>query len=614
MKRKGSDVCAKIEKLKNEEQKNRHRRFFYFFPHEKPIGINTRGSQFHLGGPVLSIGKPLIVQSDLTLLLDVNNPSSDECRERILAFAELVKSPEHVHTYRISRLSLWNASTAGYTAEQVLEALRTFSRYPIPVHAQTYILHETAKYGRLILEKKQNALVLTGDPSLLEEIDRLPSIQPFVLRKNSQELLIHETMRGSLKQTLAKFGFPVKDRVGYTDGDPLPIDLRELTASGRRFSLRPYQTEAVKAFLAGDNEGASGIVVLPCGAGKTVIGLAAMAKLQTQTLILTPNLAAAHQWKSEILDKCDIPSGSIGEYTSEQKEVKPVTVATYQMLTYTRDGKFPHFDKLNQNRWGFIIYDEVHLLPAPVFRITAELQSTRRLGLTATLVREDGAETEVFSLIGPKKFDIPWKQLEQKGWIAETACYEVGVHFDEPSRRRYVEATERQKYRIAAENPNKMRVIRSLLRLHANDQVLIIGQYIEQLKLVANDLQVPLITGQTPMRKREELYEKFRKREISILVVSKVANIAIDLPDANVAIQISGAFGSRQEEAQRLGRLLRPNRDQSQSRFYSIVTSDSLEQEKAMHRQLFLIEQGYEYAWLEADELLEARSVLHEIE
>lgn len=562
----------------------------------------------------MSIGKPLIVQSDLTLLLDVNDPSSDECREQILAFAELVKSPEHVHTYKISRLSLWNASTAGYTAEQILTVLRTFSRYPIPVHAQTYIWDETAKYGRLVLQKGEHALVLTGDPSLLEEIVRLPSIQQFVLRKNSRELLIHETKRGSLKQTLAKFGFPVKDLVGYVDGTPLQIDFREVTASGRRFSLRSYQSEAVNAFLAGGAEGASGIVVLPCGAGKTMVGLVAMTRLKTQTLILTPNLAAAHQWKSEILDKCEIPPGSIGEYTSERKEVRPVTIATYQMLTYTRDGKFPHFDKLNQNRWGFIIYDEVHLLPAPVFRITAELQSTRRLGLTATLVREDGAETEVFSLIGPKKFDIPWKQLEQKGWIAETVCYEVGVRFDESSRRRYLKSSDRQKYRVAAENPNKLLVIRALLRLHGNDQVLIIGQYVEQLKQVAKELQVPLITGQTPMRKREELYDKFRAGEISVLVVSKVANIAIDLPDANVAIQISGAFGSRQEEAQRLGRLLRPNLDQSQSKFYTIVTADSLEQEKAMHRQLFLIEQGYEYVWLEADELLTSRSVLHEIE
>lgn len=562
----------------------------------------------------MSIGKPLIVQSDLTLLLDVNDPSSDECREQILAFAELVKSPEHVHTYKISRLSLWNASTAGYTAEQILSVLRTFSRYPIPVHAQTYIWDETAKYGRLVLQKGEHALVLTGDPSLLVEIVRLPSIQQFVLRKNSRELLIHETKRGSLKQTLAKFGFPVKDLVGYVDGTPLQIDFREVTASGRRFSLRSYQSEAVNAFLAGGAEGASGIVVLPCGAGKTMVGLVAMTRLKTQTLILTPNLAAAHQWKSEILDKCEIPPGSIGEYTSERKEVRPVTIATYQMLTYTRDGKFPHFDKLNQNRWGFIIYDEVHLLPAPVFRITAELQSTRRLGLTATLVREDGAETEVFSLIGPKKFDIPWKRLEQKGWIAETVCYEVGVRFDESSRRRYLKSSDRQKYRVAAENPNKLLVIRALLRLHGNDQVLIIGQYVEQLKQVAKELQVPLITGQTPMRKREELYDKFRAGEISILVVSKVANIAIDLPDANVAIQISGAFGSRQEEAQRLGRLLRPNLDQSQSKFYTIVTADSLEQEKAMHRQLFLIEQGYEYVWLEADELLTSRSVLHEIE
>lgn len=549
-------------------------------------------------------GKPLIVQSDLTLLLDVNDPSSEECRDRILAFAELVKSPEYIHSHRISRLSLWNASTAGHSAETVLETLRAYCRYPIPLPVQHFIVEESAKYGRLLLENKQGKYILQGDPDLLREMEKLPAVQKLLHKRLKSGFEIKKHLRGEIKRVLANCGYPLKDNVGYEEGKPLPLQLSELDSKLQRFKLRPYQEDALRSFMAGGNEGGSGVIVLPCGAGKTIVGLAAIELLKTYSLILTPNVAAAHQWKRELLDKCRIPVEWVGEYTSEKKEIRPVTITTYQMLTYTKNGKFPHYDKLNQENWGFIIYDEVHLLPAPIFRLTADLQSKRRLGLTATLIREDGLESEVFSLIGPKKYDVPWKQLEQKGWIAETACYEITVPFDEQAKTQYLQAPERQKYRIAAENANKLQVIRSLLRTHQADQILIIGQYVEQLKQIARELKLPLITGQTPPHKREELYDCFRDGEISCLVVSKVANIAIDLPDANVAIQISGAFGSRQEEAQRLGRLLRPNRDQKQSLFYTIITEESYEQERATHRQLFLIEQGYEYSWLRPEELL----------
>ncbi|MFC4768944.1 DNA repair helicase XPB [Effusibacillus consociatus] len=550
-------------------------------------------------------GKPLIVQSDLTLLLEVNDPAFETVRDSILPFAELVKSPEHVHTYRISRVSLWNASTSGITAERILTTLRTYSRYPIPMHVQTFIVEETGKYGRLILEKRRGKVVLRGDKDLLHEIGQLPEIKRLVPKTTSDGFALKESLRGEIKRILIKFGYPVKDLAGYVGGGSLPVKLRQANHDSQGILLRSYQEEAVRSFLAGGDEGGSGVIVLPCGSGKTVVGLAVMAALQRNTLILAPNVAAVHQWKREIAEKCEVPPDSVGEYTSDCKEIKPITITTYQMLTYTKNGSFPHFKILNKGKWGLIIYDEVHLLPAPVFRLTADLQSTRRLGLTATLVREDGAETEVFSMIGPKKYDVPWKQLERQGWIAETACYEIGVPFDGPTRVRYLSSPDRQKYRVAAENPMKLHVIRSLLRLHEKDRVLIIGQYVEQLKQTAKELNAPLITGQTSSRKREALYAQFRNGTLSVLVVSKVANIAIDLPDANVAIQISGAFGSRQEEAQRLGRLLRPNSDGGRSKFYTLVTKETCEQERALHRQLFLIEQGYEYKLMNAEEMLQ---------
>lgn len=549
------------------------------------------------------------MQSDFTILLEVKDPLFERVRELILPFAELVKSPEHVHTYRISRVSLWNASTSGYSAERILEILRRFSKYPLPVNVQKFVVEETGKYGRLVLEKANGNLLLRGDSGLLGEIAEQTSFKQIRLRKTKNGLLFREEFRGEVKRVLAKFGYPVKDLVGYTLGDPLPIRLRQSFSESGGLLLRPYQQDAVRSFLAGDTADGSGVVVMPCGSGKTVVGLAVMASLQTHTLILTPNVMAVHQWQREIADKCEVPAGAVGEYTTDCKEVKPITITTYQMLTYSKNGSYPHFNKLNQGRWGLIIYDEVHLLPAPVFRLTAELQSTRRLGLTATLIREDGAETEVFSMIGPKKYDVPWKHLEYQGWIARTVCYEVGVPLESTARTRYITASDRQKYRVAAENPLKLDVIRSILRKHAEDRVLIIGHYVDQLKKIARELQVPLITGQALMPAREALFQQFREGTIPVLAVSRVANIAVDLPDANVAIQISGTFGSRQEEAQRLGRLLRPNSDGRPSSFYSLVSKDTCEQEKALHRQLFLAEQGYEYIWIDANEMLQERNV-----
>ncbi|HEU4965381.1 MAG TPA: DNA repair helicase XPB [Bacilli bacterium] len=551
----------------------------------------------------MSTSKPLIVQSDGTLLVEAAHPDYPALRDLLLRFAELLKSPDHFHTYRLSRISLWNAAAKGSTAEEVLGVLHGYSRYPLPMHLQQLVLHEMNKYGSLLLVQGDGCYELQGDRSLLEEIRLLPELKPYKTGRKRTVLQLKEGSRGPVKRLLAKHGYPVVDQIGYVDGQTLPLNLRTKTGQGHAFLLRPYQTEAVDAFLAGGAEGGSGVVVLPCGAGKTVVGLTAIARVQAYTLVLTPNVLAARQWIAELLDKTDLDPFQVGEYTSDRKEVKPITVTTYQMLTYRKGDVYPHFDRLNQEPWGLIVYDEVHLLPAPIFRLTADVQSTRRLGLTATLVREDGAESDVFSLIGPKKYDVPWKEMEANGYIAETTCYEISVPMPHDWRIRYVSAPQRQKYRVASLNPRKIDVIQALLRRHHGDRILIIGQYLEQLDQVAEALQAPLLTGQTPIVERERLFHAFKSGELRLLIVSKVANVAIDLPDANVAIQISGAFGSRQEEAQRIGRLLRPKSDGSTSSFYTIVSRDTVDNELANHRQLFLTEQGYAYRVLEAEQL-----------
>jgi DNA excision repair protein ERCC-3 len=545
--------------------------------------------------------KPLVVQSDHTILLEVDHSSAEEACEAILPFTDLLKSPEHVHTYRITPLSLWNASASGMEAEEVLERLSDHSRYPLPPNLVLEIRSQMQRYGlvELLPGNKSHLVVAVLDAACAEEVFLNPSIRPFLLDETNgdpQKRRIRAKDRGEIKIALTDIGFPARDLVGYDEGEPLAIGLAKTFGHGQPFHLRGYQKAAVEAYYQnGSPEGGQGVIVLPCGAGKTMVGLGAMARTGAKTLILVTNTVAARQWIREIIDKTGLTPDQVGEYDGTAKEIRPVTVATYQILIYRRqrDGRFPHMDVFRRENWGLVIYDEVHVLPAPVFRATSEIQSRRRLGLTATLVREDGRETEVFSLIGPKRYELPWRDLESKGWIAEAHCCEVRVPFPPELRPTYAAAEKRRKYRVAAENPLKEEVVGKILRNHPNDHVLVIGGYLSQLRSLAKRVGAPLITGQVPSGERERLYDAFRRGEIRILVVSKVANFAVDLPEANVAIQVSGTFGSRQEEAQRLGRILRPK--DADTRFYSLVTSHTSEQEFALKRQLFLTEQGYHY-------------------
>jgi DNA excision repair protein ERCC-3 len=563
----------------------------------------------------MNLGNPIIVQSDRSVLLEVDHPLHEEARDALAQFAELEKSPEHIHTYRLSPLSLWNAAAGGMDAQSIIDQLNAYSKYPLPSNIVKEIQSYILRYGRLKLIREGDDLLLHSDDSMLiEEISRHKRLLPYIITQiNQHTLRVDPARRGHIKQALIHIGYPAEDLAGYTDGSPLPLELRSPTLQGKEFTPRAYQQAAVGAFYAGGApSGGSGIVVLPCGAGKTIVGLTTIAAIQRATLILTPNTVAVRQWIQEILDKTNLPPEMVAEYTGERKEIAPITVTTYQMLTYRQHkGKndekdensefdphqYPHFTLFTDYDWGLIIYDEVHLLPAPVFRFTAELQARRRLGLTATLVREDGREADVFSLIGPKKYDVPWRELEHQGWIASAECHEIRVGFaNEDDQYAYITADSREQYRIAAENIVKLDVTRHLLARHENDQILIIGQYLDQLKILANELQAPLLTGRTSNAQREKLYEQFRRGEIKRLVVSKVANFAIDLPDANVAIQVSGTFGSRQEEAQRLGRILRPKGDgENIAYFYTIVTRDTRDQDFSANRQLFLTEQGYRY-------------------
>jgi DNA excision repair protein ERCC-3 len=544
--------------------------------------------------------KPVIVQSDNTLLLEVNNSHYENARDTILPFAELEKSPEHIHTYRITPLSLWNAAASGLNAPAIIKSLEEFSRYDIPQVVDTTIREQMNRYGLLKLEKMDDQLVLTSeDILLLNELLHDKKVNEFILeRLNDNTVLIKPGFRGHIKQSLIKIGFPVEDLAGYEEGEPLELSLRDRSISGLDFNLRDYQSGAATAFYRGGGpDGGSGIVVLPCGAGKTIVAMGIMDKVQSQTLILVTNTVALRQWRQELIDKTTLTEEIIGEFSGEKKEIKPVTIATYNILTYRKNKKdpFTYFDIFMKNNWGLIIYDEVHLLPAPVFRMTSEIQSKRRLGLTATLIREDGLETDVFSLIGPKKFDMPWKLLEKSNWIAQAICTEIRINMDNNIKLQYSVASDREKFRIASENSRKMEFVKELIDSHADSHILIIGQYISQLEEFSKRFDFPLITGSTPINEREDLYNKFKTGEIKTLIVSKVANFSIDLPDANVAIQISGTFGSRQEEAQRLGRILRPKQDDNSAHFYTIITANSVEEKFAHNRQLFLTEQGYSY-------------------
>ncbi|NQW61381.1 MAG: DEAD/DEAH box helicase [Deltaproteobacteria bacterium] len=545
---------------------------------------------------------PVIVQSDKTILLETHSPKFEEARDALSGFAELVKSPEHIHTYRVTPLSLWNAAALGWKPEEVKRQLLALSKYEVPGNVLADVDDYMSRYGRLKLVPDGEHLAITSDdPIILTEICMHRLVAPFLLGPvENGRVQVKITERGFVKHALIQVGYPVEDLAGYEPGTPLEVEMVSTTGRGSAFGLRPYQIESVDAFYAGGSErGGSGVVSLPCGAGKTVVGIGAMSKVKAHTLILTTNVTALRQWRDEILDKTNLSPEQIGEYSGDRKEIKPVTVTTYQILTHRKKktDPFTHFHVFNENNWGLIIYDEVHLLPAPVFRAVANLQSRRRLGLTATLVREDGKEDEVFSLIGPKKYDVPWRVLEKQGFVAEATCVEIRVPFgDDDTRLEYALADQKRRYRLAATNAAKLRVVSHLTSEHAADRVLIIGQYLDQLHDVAQMLDAAIITGETPQPVREELYGKFKSGEISRLVVSRVANFAVDLPDANVAIQISGTFGSRQEEAQRLGRVLRPKTNGTNSaRFYSVVTQDSSEQDFSTRRQLFLTEQGYRY-------------------
>jgi DNA excision repair protein ERCC-3 len=544
--------------------------------------------------------KPLIVQSDRSVFLDTDHRLYEDARDHLARFAELVKSPEHLHTYTITPLSLWNAAASGLDADHIVEKLAEYSRYELPGNVVADIRDYVNRYGRVKLLEKGGGLVLVSDDEmLLKEVQLHKTITPFLLGPvDLHELLVRPGTRGHLKQAMIKIGYPVEDLAGYQSGEMLAMRLRENTLSGKPFVLRKYQKEAINAFYAGGSAlGGSGVIVLPCGAGKTMVGMGVMEAVGMHTLILVTNIIALRQWRDELLDKTDLNEGLIAEYSGEEKAILPITVSTYQIMTYrrTRDEDFIHFPLFNEHPWGLIIYDEVHLLPAPVFRAVAEIQSKRRLGLTATLIREDGKEDDVFSLIGPKKYDVPWKELEAQGWIAEAVCREIRLPLALESRLDYALAGERRKFTIASINPAKLTAVEKLMQKHQDDSILIIGQFLEQLQLIAERFKLDLITGAVPNWRREELYNRFRRGELKTLVVSKVANFALDLPCANVAIQVSGTFGSRQEEAQRLGRILRPKPGENQATFYTIVTRDTREAEFAMNRQLFLTEQGYHY-------------------
>ncbi|GAA4529899.1 DEAD/DEAH box helicase [Brachybacterium paraconglomeratum] len=540
---------------------------------------------------------PLIVQSDKSLLLEVDHPQAQTARIAIAAFAELERAPEHVHTYRITDLGLWNARAAGYDAESVVAALVDHSRYPVP-HALLIDVADTMdRYGRLQLRADPvHGLVLHAlDPAVLEEVSRATRIQGMLgARLDETTIVVHPSERGALKQALLKLGWPAEDHAGYVDGEAHPISLRE-----EDWQLRPYQQEAVDGF----RHGGSGVVVLPCGAGKTLVGAGAMASMQRTTLILVTSTVSARQWKDELLRRTTLTEEEIGEYSGASKEVRPVTIATYQVLTLKRKGIHPHLELMSARDWGLIIYDEVHLLPAPVFRMTADLQARRRLGLTATLVREDGREGEVFSLIGPKRYDAPWKDIESQGYIAPADCTEVRVTMPAADRMAYAMAEASDRPRLGAAHGAKIEVVERLAARHPGEPMLVIGQFIDQLEEIAERLGADLITGQTPVKRRQELFDAFRTGQIDRLVVSKVANFSIDLPEASVAVQVSGAFGSRQEEAQRLGRLLRPKADGRTAHFYTVVMRDTQDQDYAAHRQRFLAEQGYAYTIMDADEL-----------
>ena len=536
---------------------------------------------------------PLIVQSDRTVLLEVAHPDAEDARHDLSVFAELERAPEHVHTYRITRLGLWNARAAGHSADDMLATLEKYSKFPVPQSVTVDMTETVARYGRIVIERDGDQLLLRGtDKAVLGEVTRAKKVGELLGVKRADDLWeLLPWARGEVKQQLIKLGWPAEDHAGYTPGTPHEIDLET-----SEWHLRDYQQKAVDNFFAGG----SGVVVLPCGAGKTLVGAGAMAEAKTTTLILVTNTVSARQWRDELLKRTTLTEDEIGEYSGAVKEIKPVTIATYQILTARRAGKYTHLSLLDALDWGLVVYDEVHLLPAPVFKLTAELQARRRLGLTATLVREDGRESDVFSLIGPKRFDAPWKEIEAQGFISPASCYEVRVDLPQEARLEYAASPDDERYRLAATAPIKLDVVRDLVKKHEGEQILVIGQYLDQIDELAESLNAPKLTGATSVDERQRLYQAFRDGEVKVLVVSKVANFSVDLPEATVAIQVSGSYGSRQEEAQRLGRLLRPKKSGLPASFYTLVSRDTVDQDFAQNRQRFLAEQGYSYTILDS--------------
>lgn len=568
----------------------------------------------------MNFENPLIVQGDRSLLLDVHAPLAEECRNALIPFAELEKSPEHLHTYKLSPLSLWNAASAGFTAENAIEVLQKFARYDVPQSIVMWIKEISSRFGKIKLIAGPDIEVPVKEDSaerIIEHFlylvaDSLPVYKEIAANRTVKKLLTETlegdkeapehsfllklTDRGTIKQLLLQAGWPVDDKVALSDGEPLDVSLRETTSQGKPLNIREYQKNSAKALIGDKGPGTGfGTIVLPCGAGKTIVGMTIMDMLKTSTLIITTNISAVHQWIDELLDKTNLTADQIAEYSGENKEIKQVTVATYQVLTWRPDkeGPYPHFSIFHERPWGLIIYDEVHMLPAPVFRVVAELQAVRRVGLTATLVREDGCEGYVFSLVGPKRYDVPWKELERDHWIASAECIEVRVDLPVSQEIDYAVATAREKHKIASMNPDKIPIVKEIIEKCPNDKILVIGQYLDQLDEITKMLGCPIITGKTPNTERDKIYADFRQGKIRVLVVSKVANFAIDLPDASLAIQVSGTFGSRQEEAQRLGRILRPK--EQKSRFFTLITRNTVEEEFGSNRQKFLAEQGYEY-------------------
>lgn len=556
----------------------------------------------------MQFDNPLIVQGDRTLLLDVHAPLADECRDALIPFAELERSPEHLHTYRLTPLSLWNAASAGFTSDDAVKVLQKYARYDIPSSVVAWMREVANRFGAVRMipgydtevngVKEQYLYLVCESDFAFKEISRSKYSRDFLFPCENQKntFLLKLTDRGTVKQNLLKLSWPVKDEVQLSDGEPLDFNLRETTSKGLPLNIRDYQKKAARALVGDKGPGTGfGTIVLPCGAGKTIVGMTVMDMLKTSTLIITTNISAVHQWMDELMDKSNLTADDIAEYSGESKVIKPVTVATYQVLTWRPDkeGPYPHFSIFHERPWGLIIYDEVHMLPAPVFRVVAELQAVRRVGLTATLVREDGCEGYVFSLVGPKRYDVPWKELEHSGWIAEAECVEVRLDLPEASELEYLGAEARGKHRIASENPDKIKITKEIIDRYPEDKILVIGQYIDQLEKISQMLGAPIITGKTPNAERDKIYADFRNGVIRVLVVSKVANFAIDLPDASLAIQVSGTFGSRQEEAQRLGRILRPK--ERKARFFTLITRKTVEEEFGSNRQKFLAEQGYSY-------------------